>query len=697
MLRTTAPAPRRALGARVLLSATRRLGAGAALLLLAACGGGENAAGPQPNPGNGNNGNGNNPPPPAAVASISVTPGNVSLVQGATQGLTVVVRDAGGNELTGRALAFSSSAVAVATVSATGVVTGVTPGDATITVTSEGKSATSAVSVVAPPPAAVASVQLTPANLALDAGETAQLTARVADAANNTLTGRTVTWTSATPAIATVDANGRVTAVAAGMARITATSEGKSAEAAVLVRRVVASVEVSGALDTLEAYDVRSLRAVARDAQGAIIDDVQFTWTSSNVNVATVQSPQGVLDGAITGVDRGTVVVTATSPNGKSGSATRVVVIKYRSITTATQHSCDIASGGIAWCWGLNSTDARLGNADVGDGKHIATPWRVPGERGWTQLVSFARFTCGIKTDGKAYCWGNNSWGVLGDGSNKAYSATPVPIAGNHTFVQLAAGVDHACGLTTTNALLCWGKNEYGQFGNGTTGPSVHTPVAAAGGMQFKAVMASTAATCAVTVAGQAYCWGNNGTGETGNGQRIPYGNALVNAPVAVVGGHTFKDITGGQSYACGLTTNGSAYCWGANGGRFGNGNTTDNSTPQPVSGGYTFSAINSGYGHSCGITTANDIVCWGGNTNGQIGTTSQNLRVPYLLPGIKGAEAAAAGIGTGSGAHSCAISKDRLTVWCWGRNDFGQLGNGATTPDAVMNPVGIVVGQKPL
>lgn len=668
-----------------------------ASIAIVACGGSDATAPVTPggNNGNGNgNGNGNQPAP---IASLSMTPATASLTIGGTQQLTVTARDAAGAVLTGRTLSFASSATNIATVSASGVVTAVANGAASISVTSEGKSAQSEITVQAPVPAAVAAVSLTPSTLLLDAGQTSTLVAALTDANGNALAGRTVTWASASPNIATVDAAGKVTAVAAGIAKVTATSEGKSADAVVQVRRVVASVQIVGGLDTLEAYDVRSLEAVARDAAGDVIEGTPFVWTSSNVAIATVQSPLGVNNGTITGVDRGTVTVTATTANGRSATATRVVVIKYRSITAATQHTCDIASGGVAWCWGLNSTDARLGSSDIGDGKFIATPFRVPGERGYVQLVSFARFTCGLRTDGKAYCWGSNSWGTLGDGSNKAFSATPVAVGGNNTFTKLAAGADHACGITTTNALVCWGHNDWGQFGIGTTS-SPDLPVVAAGGLQFKSVMASTSSTCGVTMNGTAYCWGGNGLGQMGDGERIAYGNVYKTTPSMVVGGLSFASITGGQSYTCALSTGGAAYCWGSNGGKFGNGNTTDSSSPIAVAGGHLFSQISSGFAHSCGVKTDGDVACWGSNGNGQIGTTSLTLRVPNIVPGIKASEAAASGIGTGGGSHSCAISRDRLTVYCWGRNDSGQLGNGATTAQAVVNASpSIVVSQKPL
>ncbi|HYW29930.1 MAG TPA: hypothetical protein VE869_00390, partial [Gemmatimonas sp.] len=334
---------------------------------------------------------------------------------------------------------------------------------------------------------------------------------------------------------------------------------------------------------------------------------------------------------------------------------------------------------------------------NIGDGNFRSTPFKVPGDRHYKQLVTFARFTCGLKTDGKVWCWGSNSWGTLGDGSNKYFSSVPVQVAGNNTFTTIAAGADHACGITTANALVCWGHNDWGQFGiNNTSSPDF--PVVAAGGMQFRAVMASTSSTCGIAMNGSAYCWGGNGLGQTGDGLRIAYGNVYKTAPSLVVGGLNFAAITGGQSYACGLTTGSQAWCWGSNGGRFGSGNTTDSSSPVAVGGGHSFRMISSGFAHSCGVTLNDEVACWGANGNGQIGTTSLTLRVPYLMAGFKASEVAASGIGTGSGSHSCAISKDRLTVSCWGRNDVGQLGNGATTPVATVNATpSIVIGQKPL
>ena len=181
----------------------------AALLAAAACSGSDSTAPNTPPPGGGGG-----VITPAPVDSVSMSPARLRWRIAGTQQLTVTVRDAAGAELTGRTMSFASSASTVASVSASGLVTAVAAGQANITVTVDGKTAEAAITVPPAAPAAVASVALSPATVTLDAGETATLSARVADAANNALAGRAVTWSSETPGVATVDAAGKVTAIA---------------------------------------------------------------------------------------------------------------------------------------------------------------------------------------------------------------------------------------------------------------------------------------------------------------------------------------------------------------------------------------------------------------------------------------------------------------------------------------------------
>ena len=170
--------------------------------------------------------------PPVPVATVTLAPASATLNEGQTQQLTATLKDANGNILTGRSITWSSSNSSAATVSASGLVTGVVAGSATITATSEGQSGTSAITVVHLP---VASVTVTPASATVTTGSTVQLTATPKDANGNSLAGRTVTWQSSNTAAATVNGSGLVTGVAAGSATITATSEGQSGTAAITV------------------------------------------------------------------------------------------------------------------------------------------------------------------------------------------------------------------------------------------------------------------------------------------------------------------------------------------------------------------------------------------------------------------------------------------------------------------------------
>jgi uncharacterized protein YjdB len=636
-----------------------------------------------------------NPPTGTApVGSVALTPASGTLFVGRTMTLAAETKDAAGNALAGRAVTWASSADSIARIDANGVVTGVAVGTATITATSEGKSASATLAVQLVP---VASVLVTPATANLRGGDTLRLSAVTRDSAGAALTGRQLRWSSSAPAIATVDSlSGLVRAAGAGSATITATSEGKSGAAALTIAAPVvpvATVSVGTALDTLEAYDEVQLQATLRDAQSNTLSGRTIRWASSNPAVATVDSVSGIL----TGIDRGTVTVTATS-EGKSGTATRVVVIKYRSISAGTEHACDIASGGIVWCWGRNGTQLRVGMTDNSPESFSNVPLRLNTNVRFAQVSTFGTTTCGIARDGKAYCWGYNGWGNLGNGSSVS-SATPVAVSGGLTFKQVSVGGQHVCAVATDSRVYCWGFNQNSEFGNNNA-TSSNVPVLAAGGMTFASISGGNDVTCGVTTAGAGWCWGHNGNGQLGDGKTLTNGNTYTRTPSEIVGGLTFRSVLASQSYACGLTTGGQGYCWGSGGNRFGSGFSAETSTPRAIPG-FSWKQIAPGSRQACGITTADEIYCWGANGSGQLGTAigSNGSTTPVRAGGtIKGAEVSAANIATGSAAYTCAISQDRLTSWCWGRNDYGQLGNGATSAADASNPnPSIVVGQKPL
>ncbi len=283
-----------------------------ALLCAAGCGGGGD-------PG---------PPPPAAVASVALSPDAATVLVGGTATLTATPRDAAGAPLANRTVTWSAASPAIATVSNAGVVTGIAPGTTTVTATASGRVANAAITVV---PVPVATVQVTPATPTLTAGGTLPLAVAVRDAAGALLTGRAATWGTANPDIATVSAAGVVTAVAPGVALITATVEGARGNAVVtVVPAPVASVTVTPATVTVAPGAVFTLTATARDAAGAPLAGRVATWRSATPAVASV-SPTGT----VAAIAPGTASISATV-DGVSGSATvtvRPTAVQVASVT----------------------------------------------------------------------------------------------------------------------------------------------------------------------------------------------------------------------------------------------------------------------------------------------------------------------------------------------------------------------------
>ncbi len=209
-------------------------------------------------------------------------------------------------------------------------------------------------------------------------------------------------------------------------------------------------------------------------------------------------------------------------------------------------------------------------------------------------------------------------------------------------FASVTAGGNHTCGLTTGGAAFCWGENGAGELGNGsavgpeacaairgTALPCSQEPVAVAGAITFSELSAGGEYTCGLTASGAAHCWGLLAL-------LYPYSPF----PVAVAGGFTFFAVSVGNSHACGVSTGGLLYCWGSNDyGQLGNGSTSDSRVPVPVTGGLAFSAVSAGDattdgGHTCGLTAGGEAYCWGANPFGELGngsTESSSVPLPVL------------------------------------------------------------------
>jgi alpha-tubulin suppressor-like RCC1 family protein len=323
---------------------------------------------------------------------------------------------------------------------------------------------------------------------------------------------------------------------------------------------------------------------------------------------------------------------------------------------------------------------------------------------GVASISAGGEHACGI-VNGDAYCWGENFSGELGDDAN-TNSAAPVAVDTSGvltgtTLTQVSSGYSHTCALDAAGKAYCWGLDSYGQLGDGnTTNSSAPVAVDTSGvlaGKTLTQITAGVVATCALDAAGAVYCWGRNSFGELGTGN-----TASSTVPVAVntsgvLAGQTITQITSGYEDECALDTAGVAYCWGLDSyGQLGDGNTLSSTVPVAVDtsgvlAGQTLTQISASWRHTCAVDAAGAAYCWGLNSYGQLGDASaSNSGVPVAVDAT-GALAGQTLTQVASGAYDTCALDSAGAAYCWGDNSYGELGDASTTNSAV--PVAVDTG----
>ena len=305
-----------------------------------------------------------------------------------------------------------------------------------------------------------------------------------------------------------------------------------------------------------------------------------------------------------------------------------------------------------------------------------------------TALAAGTHATCARLADGTARCWGRvfyTSYGEALPDPRQAGSAEPVAVAGLDGVTALALGTFYACALRG-GGVVCWGVNGSAALGHGERGNRyAPTPVAGLSGVM--AIAAAPDHACALLGSGAAYCWGSNFYGALGTSVK----GATAYAPVKVEGLAGAVAIATGHTHTCAALADGSARCWGANRhGQLGDGTKTDRAMPAAVRdlAGVVELALGDATevpvearllsGHSCARLRDESVWCWGENRFGQLGDgTRADRAAPVKVAGIEGARAVAAGTG-----FTCALHGEG-TVACWGSNMYGQLGDGTSTTRA--------------
>jgi len=340
-------------------------------------------------------------------------------------------------------------------------------------------------------------------------------------------------------------------------------------------------------------------------------------------------------------------------------------------ITTGGYHTCALMSAGGVQCWGRNNY-GQLGTGLNKDSNNpVIVRWLSSGV---VVIAAGNQHTCALMISGRVQCWGSNSNGQLGDGTY-GHSNIPVTVWGlNGIVVAIAPGVHHTCALMISGRVQCWGNNSSGQLGNGTYEHS-NIPVAVRGmnGIVV-AIAAGDLHTCALMSAGEVQCWGSNQDGQLGSetiaGSTTPVNVKGLNSGVIA--------IAAGALHTCALMSAGGVQCWGSNSNsQLGVETTEVSATPMDVKGlNSRVIAIAAGWYHTCALTSAGGVLCWGGNGYGQLGDgTNNESNIPVTVNGLhSGVVAIAAGA-----LHTCALTSVGV-VQCWGRNNYGQLGNGKNT-----------------
>lgn len=356
--------------------------------------------------------------------------------------------------------------------------------------------------------------------------------------------------------------------------------------------------------------------------------------------------------------------------DGRRDSATVHVVShewappgRLASIATGGGHTCAVTPDGDAYCWG-SSWFGQLGLGSPRQFTAVLAPVRVPVDDELVDVDASGRHSCALSVGGTIYCWGENRWGQLGDGSHTSRSR-PVTVRSSTRFVSVSVGHDDTCALGEDGFVYCWGR---------ALDAAAPRRV---GTRTFSSVTVGGFHTCALDEEGRAYCWGSNVLGQLGDGTTED-----SDAPVAVRGDHRFSMLSAGVDHTCGVRQDGVALCWGSgHGGRLGTGGATT-STPTPVAGEHTFASISAGLEHSCALTLAGQAYCWGASLYGQTGTGltgEPGLTLPDLFIGSPAAVATElrfTGISASEAQHTCATTADG-GAWCWGANTAGELGYG--------------------
>ncbi|PXY81861.1 hypothetical protein DKK73_07815 [Bifidobacterium asteroides] len=382
------------------------------------------------------------------------------------------------------------------------------------------------------------------------------------------------------------------------------------------------------------------------------------------------------------GNDTGGSSITLTPPKPRG--------VRFAQVSAGHDHTLAVGSDGHVYAWGDNS------KGELGDGSTINknTPVRITENdaiKGKTFIAVSAgtKFSVALASDGSVYTWGDNERGSLGNGSITD-SSVPVKANLNVTITAISAGYSHAMALSSSGTIYTWGDNEYGQLGNGHTGVNVNASPAAvsSSGVTFTTISAGYDFQTALDSQGHAYAWGRNQGGQlsigtmddTNRGSNVYtpsriYGDSTGNPDSTV-----YTDIDAGYLHVLALSNSGKVYYWGYPLTKTGNADSVHSFYPSllSVTGAATPVSVSAGDYSSAVVDSAGSLYMFGSNSSGQLGdgTTTANSKMTEVS--LTGVTVAAFDVCR----HSLAIGSDGLP-YSWGEAKSGKLGQGSSGPQS--------------
>jgi alpha-tubulin suppressor-like RCC1 family protein len=347
------------------------------------------------------------------------------------------------------------------------------------------------------------------------------------------------------------------------------------------------------------------------------------------------------------------------------------------SINSGNTHSCSILDDGSVRCWGDNQ------HGQLGDGTRTnslsPTLAFTPLGKSAVSISTGAEHTCAIFDDGTLRCWGSNSYGQIGDGTLiERTTPTLVNLGAGKSAKSVSLGQTHSCAILIDDSVKCWGSNSNGQLGDGSTIDSnIPKSVTLQGGQTAISISSGSYHTCVILENLSLSCWGDNWHGQLGDGTNI---RNLEPNSVLFESEYETIFLESGSFHTCAILVNNSIYCWGFNSaGQLGSSELGSSNTPLLIqlSESDTPSYVGSGFHHTCSLLDSGQVICWGDNSRGQLGDSSlisRNNPEPVNIP--PGRFAISLSVGN---SHSCAVLDD-ATLYCWGINSDGQLGNGGSS-----------------